>query len=94
MINDYKKTIYVYLWHCARLQQTKTSTQLRVVPYILGFTVQVANSVENLTKSGVPVRKNGLLTLSNCIDNLYVVNRKINVDAVSKVYLHKTTKEI
>ena len=67
-ITDLVKTIYVYLWHCIRLQQTKKSTQLGAIPCILYWVLpcQWQKLVENLTKSGVSVRKKPgcLLTLS------------------------------
>ena len=61
-------------------------TQLGAIPYILYWDLPCGwlNLVENLTKSGVSVRKNGLLTFS--------IPKKFK-DAISKVYLHKTTKK-
>ena len=61
-----KKYLF-YLWSCKKLQQTKTSTQIEAIPHILCWDLPCGrlNLAENLTKSGVSVRKkNGLLTLS------------------------------
>ena len=60
----YKKTIYFYFWHCIRLQQTKTSKQLRAILHNLYWDLpnRWLNIVE--TKSGVSVLKNRLSTLS------------------------------
>ena len=63
------KTIYAYLWRCIRLQQNKTSTQLGAIPYILYWVLPCGwqNLVENLTKSGVLVRKKRAVNLVNTI---------------------------